>query len=106
MLTSETIQVYNWFDLEKELCLIMNIPHDKFRDYDKIVGGEYKDLWHVALDTFVPTQMANDSIVKIYYYGGDFADKDAWKNVLITAWNTLAQRLDPSDHGIYVKFSW
>lgn len=42
----ETIKVYKWRDIEKEICKEMGIEHKYFRDYHKVIGGEYKDLWH------------------------------------------------------------
>ena len=65
---SKTIQIYNWFDIQKEICRVMGIPEDKFRKYHDIVGGEYKDLWHVCLDAIIPDQMHNDTIVRLYNF--------------------------------------
>ena len=41
-----TVEYYDWFDIEKEICKEMGIEEQYFRDYHKLVGGEYKDLWH------------------------------------------------------------
>ena len=59
---AQTVEYFDWFDIEKEICKEMGIEEQYFRDYHKLVGGEYKDLWHFWLEYFdsVPN---NDTIV-------------------------------------------
>lgn len=102
-----------WFDLQDRLCVIMNIPRQNFRSYHEIIGGEYKDFWHVALETVVPENMANDTIVtmnfdniefiKVHF---EFEDSSKWELKLFDAWEILGKELDPSFDGINVRFSW
>lgn len=40
-----TIEYHKWEDIEKEICKEMGIKEEYFRDYHKIVGGVYKNLW-------------------------------------------------------------
>jgi len=46
-LTPNQLEYYDWDDIEMFICQQLNIPVDKFRDYHTIVGGDYKDWWHV-----------------------------------------------------------
>lgn len=103
------IDYYNWFDLQEELCKIIGIEEKHFRRYHEVIGGDYKDFWHVCLDTIVPSEMHNGNIVKMYsvyelpYYK---EEKDEWKNIVLDAWNKLYEKLDDSDMGIWVYFYW
>ena len=104
------ITVYDWFEIQEELCKIMGIPSDLFRDYHSIVGGEYKDFWHVCLADIIPDNMTNGSIVKMYQYYGEYYDdeNETWKNKVLWAWNIFYQSVDTDeiDSGIYVEFNW
>ena len=103
-------RIYSWFDLQAELCNLMGIPEDKFRNYHQVVGGEYKDFWHVCLEFIVPYNMNNDTIVTMYSidpeWFEDTAEEDQWKNLVLVAWNKLCDELDPNGAGIRVSFSW
>lgn len=110
-LTPEIVKVYNWFDIEKELCTIMGIPEDMFRDYHKIVGGHYKDFWHVCLEHIVPESMQNGTTVTLWSVDEqwlDFEEEDQWKLVVIRAWNKLYETIDETgtDSGVQVSFCW
>lgn len=105
------VEMYDWSDIEKELCRIMDIPTDMFRDYHKVVGGKYKDFWHVCLEIIIPEHMANGSIVTMYSCEDAetfFEGEEAWKNKVLIAWNELYATLDKSgiDSGIEVSFFW
>ena len=109
--TPRIVKVYNWSDIQDELCRIMGIPEDKFRDYHHVVGGKYKDFWHVCLDHIVPESMQNGTTVTLWSLDEerfDFEEEDAWKMEVIQAWNKLYEELDESgtDSGIEVNFSW
>jgi hypothetical protein len=104
------VRIYSWFDLQAELCNLMGIPQDKFRRYHDVDGGEYKDFWHVCLNTIIPYNMNNDSIVTMYMYSTDpelvEGEEDQWQNLVLVAWNKLYAELSPDDSGISVSFSW
>jgi hypothetical protein len=55
------IAYYEWFDIQTEICKEMGIDEKYFRDYHKLIGGEYKDLWHIWLEYF--DEVGNDTIV-------------------------------------------
>lgn len=60
---SKTIQYYDWRDIQKQICIEMNIDEQYFRDYHKVIGGEYKDLWHEWLRYF--SDVENDTIKNV-----------------------------------------
>jgi len=108
---SKQVTVYDWNDLRTALCEVMGIPEDKFRDYHEIVGGEYKDFWHVCLDVIIPDSMSNGNIVTMFRGDEEWFDDEPdseWKILVIKAWNTIYDQLDTSgtDGGIEVHFSW
>lgn len=105
MITPITTVTYDWFDIQTELCDIMEIPEDKFRDYHKIVGGKYKDFWHVCLESIIPDQMSNYTTVTMYEFEGElFEGDEEWKNRVLEAWNTFMKSINADN--IYVNFSW
>ena len=105
---SRQVIVYEWFDIERAICEAMGIAQNQFRDYHKVIGGDYKDCWHVCLETIVPDHMANGVTVTMWYYDADneFTGEHAWKNQVIQAWNTVYTRLGQADTGIEVHFGW
>jgi hypothetical protein len=54
------IKYFEWIDIRKEICKEMNISEIFFRDYQKVVGGEYKDLWREWIIYF--DEVIKDSI--------------------------------------------
>jgi len=106
MIQGENTVVYKWFDIQDAISDKMGIPRNKFRDYHEIVGGDYKDLWHVALNSVVPDNMANGTIVRMYSYDIDFVDVEEWKGPFFEAYNAVMQELDPNDEDVWVSFSW
>lgn len=107
-LISETLYVYNWSDIQTYMCEYLGITQDQFYSYHSVVGGEYKNLWHVALETIVPNRMHNDTIVEMFYSGYEsYTGEEDWKNDLLRAWNAVCRELylKPED-SIWVKFSW
>ena len=55
------IAYYEWDDIQTEICKEMGIDKKYFRDYHKLIGGDYKDLWHIWLEYF--DEVRNDTIV-------------------------------------------
>lgn len=112
MITGSQEIVYDWFDIEKEICLTMGIPDDMFRDYHKIVGGDYKDLWHVAIESVVPREMKNGTIVSMYSlydeeeFEATIAGKEKWTEPFFRAYRDVMNKLDPDCNGVLVKFYW
>lgn len=112
MIKSKNIVVYDWFDIEQEICSIMAILTNKFRNYHDIVGGDYKDLWHVALKSVVPDSMANDTIVTMFGLESDdeisyfISEHGEWTESFFHAYKKLFDQLDPNFNGVKVNFSW
>ncbi len=62
---SHALRYYEWDDIEFFLCAHLGIPDDKFRDYHDLVGGKYKDWWHVWI-TLNYDNVSNDSFIAVY----------------------------------------
>lgn len=109
LVSPRKIDLYDWDDIQTAMCEIIGIDKDMFRDYHKVVGGEYKDFWHVCLEQFIPDNMSNDSIEMMWRHDDPdcFTGDDAWKNLVLNAWNTVYDSIaSNTDAGIYVSFSW
>lgn len=111
MIKGISVTVYNWFDIQNEICRTMGIERDKFRDYHKVIGGDYLDLWHVALATVVPDNMSRDTIVTMFDLDDESIEyfvkaRGEWTRSFFNAYHSVIQKLDPEDNGIYVKFIW
>ena len=50
MIEAKTLTYYDFYDVEKYICQELGIEQILFRDYHKVVGGPYKDFWHVWID--------------------------------------------------------
>jgi hypothetical protein len=61
---SKTIQVFNWKDIKSDICREMGIEEKYFRDYHKLIGGDYKDLWHEWMNYF-NSEFTNDTIKNV-----------------------------------------
>jgi hypothetical protein len=57
---SKIVEYFDWDDIEKAICAEMGIAKDDFRDYHRVIGGDYKDLWHEWLAHF--DDVTNDTI--------------------------------------------
>lgn len=106
MIESNTVQIYNWFDIQNEICRVMGIERDKFRNY----GITQRDLWHVALDTVIPDQMANDTVVRMHGLYDDYdyivEEQGEWTKPFFDVYQSVFKEIDPEDKGVWVKFSW
>ena len=102
-----TISYFKWCDIQKSICDEMNIDQKYFRDYHKLVGGDYKDLWHEWIEYF--DDVKNDTIVhndleesmesKMEWIIED--GKDWLKPFVVAVYNVWDK------HEIeYVKYSW
>lgn len=117
----KSIILYDWNDIEKEICKVMGIAEEYFRDYHKVVGGYYKDLWHVALDLIIPDNLSNDTIVYLHPFDYkltiDYSEGSVlmnyvkeygeWVIPFIEAYQKVILGLNAnSDNGVVVEFSW
>ena len=107
------VTVYEWDEVEKELCKILGIEQKYFRDYHIVVGGGYKDCWHSLIDEFViPESMRNGSIVTMYWYEDLeqielLSADEGWKIKVLVAWNQWYDSVDTgNDSGVLVEFNW
>ena len=58
----QTLEYFEWDDARKYICDKLDIVPAQFRDYHTVIGGEYKDLWHVWL-TINNDDISNHSYV-------------------------------------------
>jgi hypothetical protein len=61
-MNKQTLEYFEWTDIRLEICKEMGIDEKYFRYYHNLIGGEYKDLWHIWLDYF-QSDVYNDTIV-------------------------------------------
>lgn len=107
-MNKHTVEYYEWFDIQKEICKEMGIEEEYFRDYHKVVGGEYKDCWHIWLEYFQP-DITNDTIVhnncdeRMEYKIEWITDEgDEWSIPFVEAVYRVWDKF-----GIeYIKYSW
>jgi len=112
MIPCTKTKIYNWFDIQAAICEKMGINENQFRSYHQVVGGNYKDLWHVALATIIPPNMANDTVVTMWPIGDQMEDDGywlegrPWARPMFEAYDEVMKKLDPKFNGINVRFSW
>lgn len=70
---SKKLEYFDWKDIQKEICKEMGIEEVHFRDYNKHIGGLYKDLWHEWITTFDP-ELRNDSVTEVSILDNDIED--------------------------------
>lgn len=79
-MTPKTLTYYDYhLDIEPKLCEYMGIEREYFRNYHKLVGGEYKDCWHVLCDVWDGTFKGNDTYFKIYSDVEQADDLEEWE---------------------------
>lgn len=47
-----TLEYVDFDDIKEFICKELGIERKYFRDYHKIIGGDYKDLWYVWLSLY------------------------------------------------------
>jgi hypothetical protein len=106
------IKVYDFFDIQKEICNLMNIKKEDFRDYHRVVGGEYKDLWH-EWQNYIDSEFRNDTIRKTFmdntlesYIGWIENDNKPWLRDFIIALDSIFTTYGDDNHSIYIQYSW
>ncbi len=88
-----TVEFFDWVDIRKEICREMGIEEQYFRDYHKLIGGEYKDLWHEWLKYF-ESEVINGPIVS-NDLGESMESKLSWVKEGGKDW------LEPFLHAVY-----
>jgi hypothetical protein len=113
----KTVEIYDWYDIQGEICKRMGINEQDFRRYENVVGGKHKDFWHVCLGSIIPDKMTNDSICSMYsieelydeegnvdpYYEETYGK---WTIPMFKAYHSIMEEIDPNGNGIEVRFSW
>ena len=100
----QTLEYYDWGDVETFLCETMNFDPKYFRDYHKVVGGHYKDFWHVWLT--INYDSINNDTYNIFYLDDKSLESVAeeiqeqygeWALVLIDALKKLREKVGEDD---------
>lgn len=107
-LTSKNVEYFEWRDIKSQICKEMAIDEKYFRDYHKVIGGSYKDLWHVWLEYFnevhngaiVLSDLGERMDIKIKWICQ--TDNKPWAEPFIKA---VYKVWDDNDIE-YVKYSW
>ena len=113
---------YEYKDIQKFLCEKMNITELEFRDFHEVVGGGYKDFWHVWLKlVYMDVTNGEISTVDISQMIDELSDEvaefdaedlemvdgryvdDAWTFNLIPALEALVQEVGDT---IDIKYYW
>lgn len=109
MLEKQTLSYYDWNDIQQFLSEKMNIDISNFRNYHKVVGGEYKDFWHVWMD--IVYQDVNNDSYKTYWFDMMLDKKDSmianrgeWVSILFDALNELQKEVN--EEYIVIRYSW
>lgn len=103
MLNAMNKSVYYWDDVQNELCRLMGIDPKFFRDYHKLVGGDYKDLWHVWLKLNYD-DISNDSCKEFRSYKIEEDPEEDWQIPFYDAIDKLLEELQTDSIMIY--YSW
>jgi len=66
VLQPKTLAYYDWDDVQQFICDELNITNEQFRDYHEVIGGSYKDWWHVWM-SIVYDDVSNDSYRTVWF---------------------------------------
>ena len=66
MLKPRVLNYYCFDDVKKFICQELGIEQKFFRDYHKVIGGSYKDFWHVWLSLHYD-EIENGSYRELYF---------------------------------------
>lgn len=108
---SYELKYYEWNDIKETLCEYMDIDPKYFRDYHKLVGGDYKDFWHVWL-SLVNDDVQNDSY-KVHYRDMITEEESYiiekygdWISVFISAIKRLLDEIQEGDEDSFIVHYW
>lgn len=106
---SNTVQYYEWKEIERYLCSYIGIEKEYFRDYHKVVGGKYKDFWHVWL-AYVNDNVYNNTLTLVWINNDSYMYKrieekfGKWAFVLIDAMTDLFDLFE--DDYFFIYYEW
>lgn len=105
----QTLEYYDWSDVEEFLCEEMGIDQKHFRDYRSVVGGSYKDFWHVWISI---TDVRNDSYSYVYLEDIDdimesiIEEHGDWVEVLRGPLTKLGEVYGDEDKCVMIHYYW
>lgn len=105
-----TRAIYHWNDIKLAMCEVLEINESDFRDYHNVVGGDYKDCWHVIVSDIFFDDIGDGSIIEAYPVDlndpyDEFNGIDKWKVNVIHAWNQVITYISTRDNTTCVNFS-
>lgn len=111
-----SMDYYDWNDVRKELCRIMNIKETQFRNYGSVThpydkNPPYQDCWHVWLAVW-GSGVKNDSYVNTYFHGLSESDQleldpgYEWATPFVDAVRQFAEGNNLVDDSILIHYSW
>lgn len=100
--------VYSWDSIKLAMCEVLGISENDFRDYHNVIGGDYKDCWHVVVSDIFYDDIENDTIVDAFTADIEFSDDDKWKEAVINAWNQVIEHINKSNNtnSVKIAFDW
>lgn len=105
MITKQTVEYIDFDDVEKFICDELGIPVEKFRDYHEVIGGDYKDWWHVWM-TLNYDAIDNNSYVRLWVdimnWKGAVKEYGEWVNVL----RPIVDKMFCDDESLLIYYSW
>lgn len=108
MIQKQLLEYYDWSNIQDFLCEQLGVTVQQFRNYHKVIGGEYKDFWHIWLE--IAGEIQNDSYIKCCL--DDYADiltdeltdqYGSWVQELIKPLDKLVEQLG---YNVTVAYSW
>lgn len=111
MLQPKTLSYYDWDDVQQFICDELHIMGDQFRNYHHVIGGKYKDWWHVWM-TIVYDDVTNDSYKRVWFdmmvdklnEEGTLKEYGDWILVLHPILEKLEQQSE--DIPMIIHYSW
>ncbi len=82
-MNKKVLEYYDYYeDIQPKLCEYIGIDQKDFRGYHNVVGGDYKDFWHVFLWINNNSNISNDSYFSLF---SEEIQKvgDTWDNMLL-----------------------
>jgi len=118
MLKTKTVKYVEWNNFKEEVCKEMKLDPALFRDYHKVIGGDYKDLWHVWLWWNEDKRITNGVISPVTFDSYMEWDDAFWKVDLeeagygtwaipfLEAVETVVRKHGDKRGTLYIEYKW
>ncbi len=104
-LKSEIVRLYDWDDIEKEICRRLDTKDD-FRDYR--INGQVYDCWHAFVAYVFFEDIHNGHACWLYECDTEyFEDDQQWFIPVVEVYNEIIREESGAENGsILVMFDW